>query len=127
MELSGRREATRDPVRPKPKKVKVKSVLERSPPRSPFSAERTNPAPVSTTPKARRPQAMRRAAAILTTSHPPRLDSRSTGYPAEGWGPLLWGWCRQASAVPAGAGIVVPEPAGSSSSSLRCLLHRMTP
>ena len=88
MELSGRREATRDPVRPKPKKVKVNSVAERSPPRSPFSAERTNPAPASTTPKARRPQAMRRAAAIFTSSHLPRLDSGPTADPAEGWGPL---------------------------------------
>ena len=93
MELSGRREATRDPVRPKPKKVKVNSVAERSPPRSPFSAERTNPAPASTTPKARRPQAMRRAAAILTSSHPPRLDSGPPGDPAEGWGPYRRGWC----------------------------------
>jgi hypothetical protein len=34
---------------------------------------------------------MRRAAAIFTSSHPPRLDSGPAGDPAEGWGPYRRG------------------------------------
>ena len=34
---------------------------------------------------------MRRAAAVFTSSHPPRLDSGPAGDPVEGWGPYCRG------------------------------------